>query len=1168
MAISRVPGYSLLANLDRQGTDFYISSNGQTLFYWDVNNYRIGINNSAPQYELDVSGNIITSNGHVYTGANLSYDIGSQSNQWRNLFVGNVNTNNLTVGGTLVIGGNITISGNTTGGIIYADEIYDSNHRVLTTNTTFTVTGDISGSGFYSNVILTLPNLGVSSGLYGSTEYIPQIIVNNKGQTTFASNITLTKLGNVYANNTTLYTTFGNLTLNSNDGYILASNNIIANLANPVNSQDAVTLSYLTAAIFAAGSEIAANNSSVKINDNGISPGVVTTTVDGVIVSNVDINSADFYVGVNVGTINISGNTISSTGNIIVETQYPGIVKLYGNTAMQIPAGDDYSRPNDPVEGYIRYSTSRNGIEYWDGVAWQIPGEFTIVSDTITPDGVSNVFILTANTSTQGVLVNINGTVQQPYTSYIVTNNAIQFTEVPLTTDIIEVRTLAAGAALTVDTLGYNNSLIVADGINLNVTGNLIPSANVTYSLGSADHQWKDLWVSSNTVYIGGASLSVVNGTLSLNGNSVMPVPYGNINVAAYLGGSFSVGTITAGIWNGGTIGVAYGGTGGTTPTEALTSLLPSGASTGYVLTTGGSGSYYWASAGGGGGATVGQTINTLRQSNVATQGQTEFTLTGNISYTPGSGQLGVYINGVRQFPTEYTETASNVFTLTTGVNDGDVVFAEINKSQSFNNYANLTYASNIGNISASGLTVQAAIESLENNKAPLSNPVFTGNVVATNITGTLLTASQPYITALGTISSGTWNGGTIGVSYGGTGATTATGALTNLLPGGASTGYVLTTGGTGSYYWAVPAGGGGSTVGQSLTTLRQSNAIVSNTTVIGLSGISYTPGAGQLRVYVNGVRQFPSAYTETSNVSYTLSANVVSGDTVFTEIDAFSSFNNYANLTYASNVGNIAASRLTVQAAIESLENNKAPLASPVFTGVTTVGGNLVVQGNLFVNGNLTTINANNLSISDSLIYLADDNPADTLDIGIVSSFTSAVRYQHTGFVRDATDGVWKLFANVVAEPTTTIDFTNATYSNLQLGNLTAVNGVFTGNITANVSGYSIGYRDLPQITASNVTLALTDAGKHFYANTGSPTTITIPTNANVAFPIGTTIVIVNRGIGNISISNQGIGSGPILYLSGNATTTTSRTLTQYGMATLLKAETDLWFVNGTGVV
>jgi hypothetical protein len=753
-----------------------------------------------------------------------------------------------------------------------------------------------------------------------------------------------------------------------------------------------------------------------------------------------------------LGNITFNGNTISSNqanGNIMINAPGTGIVQFVGQDAIGLPAGDDSTRPSGPYVGYIRFNTSRLDIEYWNGTTWTTPAAGVISSDTINPDGTSNTFVLSSNSSTLGVMVSINGTLQQPTTAYtIINNNQIQFTEIPLTTDTVEVRHIVPGTStVSAEALTLGTTRVDLDTANVNITGNILPSANVTYSLGSETLQWKDLWVSGNSIYIGGSELTVANGQLSIGGNTVGAAdPYGNINVAAYLGGSFSVGTITAGTWNGGTIGVAYGGTGATTPTGALTSLLPSGASTGYVLTTGGSGSYYWASAGGGGGATVGQTINTLRQSNTATQGQTVFTLTGNITYTPGTGQLGVYINGVRQFPSEYVETASNVFTLTTGIDAGDVVFAEINKSQSFDNYANLTYASNVGNIAASGLTVQSAIESLENNKAPLNNPVFT---------------------------SGTWNGGTIAVAYGGTGATTATGALTNLLPSGASTGYVLTTGGSGSYYWAVSAGGGGGTVGQSLTTLRQSNAIVSNTTVIGLAGISYTPGAGQLRVYVNGVRQFPAAYTETSNVSYTLSANVVSGDAVFTEIDAFSSFNNYANLTYASNVGNIAASGLTVQSAIESLENNKAPLASPVFSGVTTIGGNLVVQGNLFVNG----------------------------------------------------------------------------------------------NISGNTAGFSIGYRDLPQVTAGNVTLALTDASKHFYANTGAPSIITVPSNANVAFPIGTTIVIVNRGSGNITIQNQGAGA-PFLYLSGNATTTTSRTLTQYGMATLVKTETNLWFVNGTGVV
>ena len=193
-----------------------------------------------------------------------------------------------------------------------------------------------------------------------------------------------------------------------------------------------------------------------------------------------------------------------------------------------------------------------------------------------------------------------------------------------------------------------------------------------------------------------------------------------------------------------------------------------------------------------------------------------------------------------------------------------------------------------------------------------------------------------------------------------------------------------------------------------------------SNVTISGNITASYILGSAQ---FLTGL---PVGYSNVNTKAYTESMG----------------FANYSNV-------NVAAYTQT-----QSFTNYSNVNLSAYLGGAVTIGGNLTVNGNLFVNGNLTTINANNLNISDSLIFLADFNPADTLDIGIVSSFTSAVRYQHTGFVRDATDGTWKLFANVVPEPTTTVDFTNATYSNLQIGNLTAVNATLTGtiNTTGNV--------------------------------------------------------------------------------------------------------------------
>jgi hypothetical protein len=49
------------------------------------------------------------------------------------------------------------------------------------------------------------------------------------------------------------------------------------------------------------------------------------------------------------------------------------------------------------------------------------------------------------------------------------------------------------------------NDIVAATDAGATITGNLIPSANVTYSLGDETHQWKDLWLSGSTINLGGA---------------------------------------------------------------------------------------------------------------------------------------------------------------------------------------------------------------------------------------------------------------------------------------------------------------------------------------------------------------------------------------------------------------------------------------------------------------------------------------------------------------------------------------------------------------------------------------------------------------------------------------------------------------------------------------
>jgi len=131
---------------------------------------------------------------------------------------------------------------------------------------------------------------------------------------------------------------------------------------------------------------------------------------------------------------------------------------------------------------------------------------------------------------------------------------------------------------------------------------------------------------------------------------------------------------------------------------------------------------------------------------------------------------------------------------------------------------------------------------------------------------------------------------------------------------------------------------------------------------------------------------------------------------------------------------------------------------------------------------------------------------------------------------------------------------------------NLAVQGNIFASNFSGNVNNFVIGYRDLPQVTAGNVTLTINDGGKHYYSTSSANIIITIPTNDAVSFAIGTAIMIINRGLGNISVLPQSTNVIN-LFLAGNAVSNTGRTISSYSMASLIKTETNVWFISGVGV-
>ena len=92
------------------------------------------------------------------------------------------------------------------------------------------------------------------------------------------------------------------------------------------------------------------------------------------------------------------------------------------------------------------------------------------------------------------------------------------------------------------------------------------------------------------------------------------------------------------------------------------------------------------------------------------------------------------------------------------------------------------------------------------------------------------------------------------------------------------------------------------------------------------------------------------------------------------------------------------------------------------------------------------------------------------------------------------------------------------------------------------------------PQI--ASYTLVLVDDGALLEINSATPVNLTVPPNSSIAFPVGTTINILQTGAGQITVV-QGDG------VTVNATPGL-KVRTQWAVATLVKRATNIWVLVG----
>lgn len=122
----------------------------------------------------------------------------------------------------------------------------------------------------------------------------------------------------------------------------------------------------------------------------------------------------------------------------------------------------------------------------------------------------------------------------------------------------------------------------------------------------------------------------------------------------------------------------------------------------------------------------------------------------------------------------------------------------------------------------------------------------------------------------------------------------------------------------------------------------------------------------------------------------------------------------------------------------------------------------------------------------------------------------------------------------------------------------ITSIRQVATIDETGTVAANGLGFRGLPQnAKTAAYQIALSDAGKQIAITTGG---VTIPANAAVAFPIGTTVVLFNN-----SGANQAVAITTDTLRFAGTTLTGARTLLPYGLATLVKVDAVTWVISGS---
>ena len=410
--------------------------------------------------------------------------------------------------------------------------IFASNAAIANNTVTVNSLGNVRANYFIGNVVGTadtakqvtensqpnitsvgtLTSLTVSGDLTGTLSTAAQPNITSVGNLT---GLRVTGVSNVGP--------IGNLKISGGtNGYVL-------------QTDGTGNLSWANLSSTLGNANVAGSNTQIQYNDGTNLAGSANLTFNATtstlsVIGNINstnanlgnLAKANFFSGdgslltnLNIAAASVANaNYAAYAGNVTTAAQ-PNITSVGTLTSLTVSGATNLGAVGNVTitGGTADYVLKTDGTGNLSWVAQPTASSITV--DNFTGNGVQTQFTLsTTPANVNQTTVNYNGTTLLR-SAYTLSGAVITFSGAPADGSLLEITSISAMIG-TGGTSTYANSNVASylptysgnlTFANAAVTGNIIPTANVQYSLGNATNMWKDVFVGPGSLYVNGVKV-------------------------------------------------------------------------------------------------------------------------------------------------------------------------------------------------------------------------------------------------------------------------------------------------------------------------------------------------------------------------------------------------------------------------------------------------------------------------------------------------------------------------------------------------------------------------------------------------------------------------------------------------------------------------------------